>query len=216
MQAKAKDTTSALRRHVLPLLRSADFDDGTPRKLWRHHDKRIDHIEISSFSTYQATTLGCSTASFAVRLGLSLQGYGATEDPYQKDYLKSGPKGLRPRESQMPIRGVICAGQAPPIRKGRWGWEFDWVRRIATVDEAEAAAIDLARQLEAFGLEWLSRDWKIMDILALLEGNEPSPILVSAPNGSHLTLDSGLPGSQLRHAHITMAKRALYGRRLPG
>lgn len=115
-----------------------------------------------------------------------------------------GPKGLRPRESQMPIRGVICAGCAPPMWKGRWGWELDWVWRIATVGEAEAAALDLAHQLEAYGLQWLSRDWELKDILALLEENEPSPILVWAPTRitSHVGLKaSRQPASQCLHRH---------------
>ncbi|MDU8944595.1 hypothetical protein [Ovoidimarina sediminis] len=214
--ATAKDTTAALKRHVLPLLRVAGFDDGTPRKLWRHRGARIDHIELSSFSTYQAATLDCPTASLAVRIGLSLPGYGAADDPFQKDHLKAGPKGLRPGEAQMPIRGVLSPGNGPPLTKGRWGWEFDWVWPIATADAAETAACDLAGQFEAYGLDWLETDWSISDILALLEGEEPAPILVAAPNGSHLKLDTGLSESPLRNAHIAMARRALDGRRRPG
>ena len=216
MQAKAKDTTAALKRHVLPLLRADGFDDGTPRKLWRHRDGRIDHVEFSSFSTYHAMTLECPTASLAVRLGLSLKGYGATEDPFHKDYVKAGPKGPRPAEPQMPIRGVLCPGDAPPMTRGHWGWEFEWIWRISTLEEAEAAARDLAHQFQTYALDWLGRDWDLNVILELLQKDEPSLILVQAPNGSHLQLDAGMPGSQVRNAHIVMAKRALYGRKLPG
>lgn len=216
MQSTAKDTSAALRRHVLPILRSAGFDDGTSRKLWRHRESRIDHIELGSFSTYQAMTLGCPISSLSVRLGLSLPGYGATEDPFHKDHLSAGLRGLRPKEPQLPIRGVLCPGGAAPLTKGRWGWEFEWVWRIATVAEAEAASLDLANQLETYGLEWLERDWDLKEILTLHEGEAPVPILVSAPNGSHLMLDAGLPGSKIRNAHIAMAKQALIDRRQPG
>lgn len=215
MEAKAKDTTAALRRHVLPLLREAGFDDVAGRKLWRHRGERIDHIELGSFSSYMAQSMRCPTASLSVRLGLALPGYGATDDPFHRDHVKDGPKGPRPKESQMPIRGVLCPPDAPPLTQGRWGWEYRWVWPIATTEDAEAAAVALARQFRDYALDWLTRDWDLEAILALLQSRENRLHLVTADNGSHLFLNAELPGSQIRAAHVSMVTKAMARRRRP-
>ncbi|MBT8458127.1 MAG: hypothetical protein KJN60_00475 [Boseongicola sp.] len=211
MQVKASDTRAALKRHVLPLLRGHGFEDGTPQKLWRHDGDRIAHIELSCLSTYEAKVRDATTASFLVRLGLSLPGYSATLDPFQRDYVKSGPNGPRPSEPQMPIRGMVCPAASPPLVRGRWGKEVQALWQVETPAECDAAAVDLAGQFADYVLDWLRRDWDFAELLHLLEGPDPSPILVLAQNGSHLWLDAELAGSPIRNAHIAMVESWLSG-----
>lgn len=209
MKVSASDLGKALRKHVHPLLQEAGFDDVTGRKVWRSRDGKIDHIEISSLSTYRAQTDNATTASFHVNLGISLPRYGIRFDPFHKDHIKNGPRGLRPKECQMPIRGVICPASAPPLTEGRWGWEFDSLWRVNSVEEAENAATALREQFESYALDWLNRDWDLNFILELLQSDDNRLFLVSAGNGSHLWLDAELPDSNIRNAHIDMARNAM-------
>ena len=70
-------------------------------------------------------------------------------------------------------------------------------------------SIDLAAQLQDYALDWLSREWEYPKLLALLEKDETSPILVSSSNGSYLKLDAELKGSAIRNAHVAMVKSAI-------
>ena len=209
MELSAKDVSKALRQYVAPLLRGNGFDDSTARKFWRHRDGKTDHIEIESTSAYYAKLDGCTTASFTVRMGISLPQYGFHLDPYQRDYITNGPKGPRPRESQMPIRGVLCPTGSPSLKKVHWGWECQTSWEIDSMEDAEASAIDLRHQLETIGLDWLSRDWDLDHLARLLKKQEARPFLITADNGSHLRLDAELPGSPIRQVHIDMVEKAL-------
>ncbi len=205
----AKRTSALLRSIVFPLLQGAGFADWTTRKAWRREGDRIDHVEFVSFSPYSAKILGCTTASVGVRLGISLPGYGCTVDPFHKNFVKMGPKGLRPDESQMPIRGVLAPSNAPPLKQGEWGKEYEWIWKIETEQDVEGAAQDIAAQFEDYGLAWLCRDWAPDQMLQLLKSDRKSPILVSRSNGAHLWLDAEMPGSPIRQAHINMVESTI-------
>lgn len=209
MDATAKDTRAALKAHVLPLLRAHGFDDGTPSKLWRQRGARIDYIEMKCLSAYEAQTLDATTASFVVRIAMCLPGYSALDDPFHRDYVKAGPKGPRPSEAQMPIRGVISPPDAPPMKKGRWGWEFQTIWGVQSVEDAGRLARDLAAQLDVYGLEWLQREWDLGAMHSLLKRDETSPVLVATDNGSHLRLQAEVYGSAVRSAHVAMVRSAI-------
>lgn len=216
MEVVAKDTRAALRRHVLPLLKVAGFIDGTPSRLWRHNTGDIAVFCLQTYSEYRAMTDKCTTASFTVRVGISLKGYSALNSHYQRDYIKTGPNGPRPDEPQMPIRGLLCPGNAPPLTKGRWGWDYQPTWRVETIEDAESCAMDLASQMEDYALGWLTREWDLTDIEERLKSDEIDPLLISASNGSHLKLAAGGKGSHVRADHLMMVRRGLGKRRLPG
>ena len=46
MEAQAKDSSTALRKHVKPLLQDAGSADVTKRKFWRRVDGKIDTAQI--------------------------------------------------------------------------------------------------------------------------------------------------------------------------
>ncbi|MFB0614217.1 hypothetical protein [Aurantiacibacter poecillastricola] len=209
MKVSARDTSKALQRHVIPLLQANGFNDATGRRFWRHRSGRTDHVDIASMSAYRAKVDNSTTESFTVRLAISLPRYGYRVDPYHRDHIKIGPKGPRPAESQMPIRGVLCPAGSPPLKEGRWGWECQSLWTVNSIEDAEEATIDLQTQLENYALDWLSRTWDLREIAALLETQQNRLFLVKADNGSHLQLDAELPGSPIRQAHISMAREAL-------
>ncbi|NNE87447.1 MAG: hypothetical protein HKN27_05165 [Silicimonas sp.] len=164
-------------------------------------------------SAYEALTLDCTTASFSVRIASSLDGYGALDDPFHKEYVKTGPKGPRPAEPQMPIRGVLCAPDGPELKMGLWGWEFDWVWRVPSVEDVDERAAQLALSFEEYGFKWLGKDWGFEELLEVLDRPETSPMLVSKPNGSHLRLAAEKPGSQIHNGHKAMLRRAIMRRK---
>ena len=207
MDVTAKVTRAALRRHVLPVLRESGFDDGTPSRLWRHRDGHIGVIALETYSTYRALTDQCTTASFTVRLGISPANYSVLDNRFHAEYVKLGPKGPRPDEAAMPIRGVLCPSDAPALSMGRWGWEYVSMWRVDTPDDAEDRAADLASQLADYGLDWLTRGWDGAEIAAPLDRDEMDPMLISRPNGSHLRLDAGGKGTPLRDECLSMLRR---------
>lgn len=209
MSITAADVNKALRRNVIPLLRSTGFADGTGRKFWRHVGGKVDHIEIGSLSTYRALTDGATTASFRVRLGISLPFYGFQNDPYYKDFIKTGPGGPRPAETQMPIRGVLCPTGSPALIKKHWGWECQSLWSAGSIDEAEQSAHDLREQLERYALGWMDREWNLRQFLDLLQSKEARLFIATTENGSHLQLNAALYRSPIRQAHIAMVESAI-------
>ena len=116
----------------------------------------------------------------------------------------------------MPIRGVLCPGNAPPMNKGRWGWEYQPIWRVETIEDAETHATDLAFQLEDYALNWLTRQWSIVDITQRLDSDEMDPLLITAENGSHLRMSADGKGSQVRSDHQMMVRRGSGKGLLPG
>lgn len=209
MSVTAADVNKALRRHVIPLLRSTGFADGTGRKFWRHAEGKVDHIEIGSLSTYRALTDDATTASFHVRLGISLSHYGFQNDPFYKDFIKTGPGGPRPAETQMPIRGVLCPKSSPALIKKHWGWECQSLWSVGSIEEAERSAHDLREQLEGYALGWMDREWNLRQFLDLLQSKEARLFIATTENGSHLQLNAELYGSPIRRAHVAMVESAI-------
>ena len=93
MDVKATDLNKALRKHVQPLLQDAGFDDVTGRKFWRSVDGKIDTVQIYSLSTYRALTDNATTASFHVRLGVSLPQIWRPFRPFPQGLYKGRSEG---------------------------------------------------------------------------------------------------------------------------
>lgn len=61
-----------LRTVVRPALRARGFGAFSERTAWRYHAGRIDIINFQSFNDYLASTIGCTTYSFALNLSVYL------------------------------------------------------------------------------------------------------------------------------------------------
>ena len=109
----------------------------------------------------------------------------------------------------MPVRGMDCPDDAPPMQKRWWGWEVQSTWRVETVEEASYKDVDLANQLQSYGLDWLRRDCFYRDLLTPLQQEDTSPILVTSENGSYLRLEAEVKGSEIRAAHIAMVTNAI-------
>lgn len=65
----SKVVNRAIKANVWPMLKEHGFGHFTTRTAWRHDHDRIDVINFQSFNSYQASVIGCTTYSFALRLG---------------------------------------------------------------------------------------------------------------------------------------------------
>jgi Domain of unknown function (DUF4304) len=68
----AREVTREIRRLVWPALRDEGFTAFTGRSGWRYVDGDIDVVNFQSFSASLADTIGCTTFSFGVNLGVWL------------------------------------------------------------------------------------------------------------------------------------------------
>jgi hypothetical protein len=81
----SKTVSAAIRKHLRPLMRAVGgFTKFTGRSAWRVDDQTTSVIQFQSFSAYLAEGIGCTTFSFAVRLGL-LYRYGQPVTPLPND-----------------------------------------------------------------------------------------------------------------------------------
>lgn len=177
------------------MLRAEGFNDWTSRSAWRRNGGRIEHVEFRSFSTHYAESFGCTPASVSVWLGIQLPEFSVQFNP------KAGPKGIRPIESGMPIRGDLAPNldlrQRNPLK----------IWRIETLEDAEACASDIANQFRSYGLSWINRTFDIASLQSLLL-NDATTELQAMPNGAHLWIDAGALDSPNRNRKIAELARA--------
>jgi hypothetical protein len=97
----AREVTREIRRVVWPALRDEGFAAFTGRTAWRYVADDVDVVNFQSFSASLADTIGCTTFSFALNLGVWL----AEDDNAQNLKLRRDADGrLRPEEYQCPHR----------------------------------------------------------------------------------------------------------------
>ena len=65
-----RDVTRAIRRTVWPVLREAGFESFTGRNAWRYVGEYVDVVNFQSFGGMLADSVGCTSFSFQVNLGL--------------------------------------------------------------------------------------------------------------------------------------------------
>jgi hypothetical protein len=62
--------TRAIRRTVWPVLQKVGFDSFTGRNAWRYVDEDVDVVNFQSFGGMLADSVGCTSFSFQVNLGV--------------------------------------------------------------------------------------------------------------------------------------------------
>jgi hypothetical protein len=181
----ARTITSALKRHVFPVLKAAGFDETTSRRAWRHRDCGIDCVEFRSYNCHYADKFDCTTASVSVWIG----SWPAVAPPLE--FAKQGKHNTAiPEESEMPIRGQLAPSEGYGLRHRHNIWV------IRKPQDAETAALDIAAQFQRYGLCWLDTEWSADALLDILKQHAVfNAQLQNMPNGAHQYLDAGNPGS---------------------
>jgi len=65
-----RKVTRAIGRVVWPALREVGFDSFTGRSAWRYAGKDVDVVNLQSFGGMLADSVGCTSFSFQVNLGV--------------------------------------------------------------------------------------------------------------------------------------------------
>ena len=109
----ARDVTRAIRQIAWPALRDVRFSAFTGRTAWRYVGADVDVVNFQSFSASLADSIGCTTFSFALNLGVWL-----AEDEVPKEFKpklkRDGDGQLRPEEYQCPHRRQLEKSLAQP------------------------------------------------------------------------------------------------------
>ena len=190
MDISAQTTTTALRTQVFPILKAAGFDDCTSRKAWRRRKGSVDCVEFRSFNAYNAEVLCCTTASVSVWFGSS-PSFIVPLYPF-----KDGPKGSRPHECEMPIRGQL----APLIRHSLVRPDLIWL--IEDEKDTNRAATEIAAQFLSYDLAWLSKEWDAKHLIDLLIEAEGYAELERAASGASQYIEAGNGDSPHRNRMI--------------
>ena len=71
-EISSTDINRLIRHLVWARLRDVGFDRRTARTAWRRWSEGVDVVNFQSFNSYLAGGVGCTTFSFAVNLGTTL------------------------------------------------------------------------------------------------------------------------------------------------
>jgi hypothetical protein len=179
----SKVVNRAITAHIRPLLRRAGFSDSTTRTFWRREDQKIDVVNFQSFNSHLADGVGCTTYSFALRLGC----YFSYLPPVAKP-----PKtrnGLpRPEEYECQFRSMLLN----PLDQPEMAKRAAKIRDIWYIDSKgkylEPIMERIGADIEKMALPWFERLASPNEVLRTLRedaelegdthgfGRNPSPI----------------------------------------
>lgn len=176
----SKIVNKAIKQHIFPLLKSNGFEVFTQRTAWRYGTNKIDVINFQSFNSYLAGSLGCTTFSFGVNLGI-----------YFKDIPNQFPgHSFKERAGYPCPQECECHFRKPLLKKLQ---QIDFSRKDIWYIDPEGTYLELSlndvkQELESSGLTWFQRYEDMNMVLrTLLEdnveifgthgfGRNPSPI----------------------------------------
>src|SRR5260370_16327533 len=148
-----------IRHEIWPVLKQQGFTSFESRRAFRYRDPFIDVGNFQSFNAYLASSLGCTTASFALNLGVHVLGSGF-------DALVPCDKHgrLKPREYHCAFRTTI------EKRSAIDGFERKDIFFIDDAGRTAAACINEVRRLiQAEAPGWFGSFWDVGTILRAAE-----------------------------------------------
>jgi hypothetical protein len=98
----SREVNAELRAVVWPPLRELGFADRTQRVAWKDYPHTVAVVDFWSFNAYTASTLGVTTFSFQLNLGIRVRcsSNGAA-------FVKVKDGKLRPKEAECDVRRVL-------------------------------------------------------------------------------------------------------------
>jgi hypothetical protein len=147
----SRHVSAAIRSVIWPILKRRNFDEFTSRTAWMHTPEAIRVVTFQSFGTYLASSVGCTTYSFALNLGVF---YPCVPDAPWAGRWPEGYFDPRPRPSE-----AACHARMRPtknIEQAELAHRDIWYVR-ADGSNLDVAIDDARRVLETIGLPWLDR-----------------------------------------------------------
>ena len=168
-----------IKSRVRPLLEDVGLSQFTARTAWRYSPGKIDVLTFQSFNSYLADAVGCTTYSFCIRLGCSLDAIPR----YTRAKRKNGY--LRPEAHECHLRFTLQKSIKQSNLKRRDVWYVD-----PTGNNLAVVIADARKAILETGLNWFTRFQDQKEVLrTLLEDSE-------AHEGTH---GFGANPSPMRH-----------------
>ncbi|HKW65222.1 MAG TPA: DUF4304 domain-containing protein [Candidatus Acidoferrum sp.] len=142
---------------IRPVLQNAGFTQFSSRSAWRYANKKIDVVNFQSFNSYLANSVGCTTYSFALRLGCSFDAIPRRERTKQKDGY------LRPEEYECHFRSTLLRTIRQPNLKRRNIWYVE-----PSGENLGAVIEDAKKAIQERGMPWFHRFSDIQEALRTL------------------------------------------------
>jgi hypothetical protein len=149
-----------IRERIKPLLKDAGFSQFTSRTSWRYATNRIDVVNFQSFNSYLASGVGCTTYSFALRLGCY---FAYIPYPHGAHRLKQKEGKLIPHEYECPIRRPLNKGISQPELPRKDIWHVDPEGRFLSPAISDAALTIVKQAFPWF--ERFSDDFEVLRTL---------------------------------------------------
>lgn len=160
----SKMVNRVIKQHIFPLLKSNGFEVFTQRTAWRYGANKIETVNFQSFNSYLAGSLGCTTFSFAVNLGI-----------YFKDIPNQFGHTIKERAGYLCPQEYECHFRKSLLKKLE---QIEFSRKNVWFIDPEGAYLELAlndvkQELVSAGLAWFERYEDMTEVLrTLLEDNE--------------------------------------------
>lgn len=158
----SREVNAELRAVVWPALREQGFMDRTQRVAWRDEPDCVAVVDFWSFNSYTAATMGVTTFSFQVNLGVR-----ALCSSRGRSFVKVRDGKLRPREPECDVRRVLwkTIPQAETEKPYVWFVCEDGSNLSEVVEDARVVLLTT-------GLAWINEFSDLSRILSFAE-NEP-------------------------------------------
>src|SRR5260370_24073393 len=139
----SRSVNKEIRERIKLLLKDAGFSRFTSRTSWRYATNRIDVVNFQSFNSYLASAVGCTTNSFALRLGCY---FTYIPYPHGADRLQQKEGKLLPHEYACPIRRPLLRSISQPEfpRKDIWYVDPDGRSLSPVISDSALAIVNLA------------------------------------------------------------------------
>jgi hypothetical protein len=158
----SREVNAELRALVWPPLRELGFTDRTQRVAWKDYPDTVAVVDFWSFNSYTAATIGVTTFSFQLNLGIRVRcsSNGA-------EFLKVRDGKLRPREPECDVRRVLWKTIQQPETELPHIW---YVREDGS--NVREVVEDARLVLLTDGIMWIDEFSELRRIVAFAE-NEP-------------------------------------------
>jgi hypothetical protein len=158
----SREVNAELRALVWPALRELGFTDRTQRVAWKDFPDTVAVVDFWSFNSYTASTMGVTTTSFQLNLGIRARcsSNGAS-------FVKVKGGKLRPREPGCDVRRVLWK----TIQQPETDLPYIWYVREDGSNVREVVE-DARFVLLTDGMMWIDEFSELGRIVAFAE-NEP-------------------------------------------
>jgi hypothetical protein len=148
----SRQVNAAIRRTIWPALRECGFSKFTARNAWCAQGDAISVVNFQSFGSYLAGSLGCTTHSFAVNVGVWYPCVARAPWAAQWPDRYRSPTSPGPREVECHARNHLTKQISQPQfpRLGIW-----YVDRGGS--NLQPVIADALQVLQGIGLPWLDQ-----------------------------------------------------------